>query len=78
MSAFEEDIEDIAAVAEYLTRELGYTIDLVIGHSKGSVAGMRWVMTTDIGKRVRGYVNIAGRYRMDASLNFSHHFLVLP
>ena len=52
MSAFEEDVEDIQVVVEYLMRELGYIVDLLIGHSKGSVAGMRWLITAEEGKLV--------------------------
>jgi len=65
MAAFPDDVEDIQAVADYLIRELGYVIDLVIGHSKGSVAGMRWVCTSPQATSVRGYVNVSGRYRME-------------
>ncbi len=65
MAAFPDDVEDIQVVADYLIRELGYVIDLVIGHSKGSVAGMRWVCTSPQAASVRGFVNVSGRYRME-------------
>lgn len=65
MSAFDEDEVDLRAVASYLTTELGYTIDLVIGHSRGSVVALRWLCTSEEGKGARGYVNASGRYRME-------------
>lgn len=72
MGAFSEDVEDIQTVTEYLARELGYVIDIVIGHSKGSVAGMRWASTSPQASSLRGFVNISGRYRMEASLKFGN------
>ncbi|KAG9006117.1 hypothetical protein FRB94_000942 [Tulasnella sp. JGI-2019a] len=60
-----DDVEDIKAVVRYLTTVLGYTVALVIGHSRGSVTGMKWASTTAEGSAILGYVNVAGRYRME-------------
>jgi len=65
MGGFLRDVEDIRVVVAYLVREYGYQIDLVIGHSRGSVSGLRWMCTTEEGNKVRGYVNVSGRYRME-------------
>jgi len=59
-----DDVVDIQVVVDYLTKEFGYVIDLVVGHSRGSVAGMLWLCQADEAKHVRGYVNVSGRYRM--------------
>jgi len=62
----DDDILDIHVVVEHLTKQLGYVLDLIIGHSRGSVAGMLWLCrypVTETGS-VRGYVNVSGRYRM--------------
>jgi len=67
MAAFPNDVEDIQVVAEYLIKEFGYVINLVIGHSKGSVAGMRWVCTSPQAESVRGFANVSGRYRMECT-----------
>lgn len=52
---------------DYLTSQLGYVIDLLVGHSRGSVVGMLWLCKHRDGaaKSVRGYVNVSGRYRME-------------
>ena len=54
---------------QHLTREYGYVIDLVVGHSRGSVAGLIWLCRypkEEMGT-VRGFVNVSGRYRMSVS-----------
>ncbi|KAH8114553.1 ectomycorrhiza-regulated esterase [Phellopilus nigrolimitatus] len=64
MSALDEDLEDLQVVTQHLSETFGYIINLIIGHSRGSVVAMRWLCTTE-GKRVRGFVNVSGRYRME-------------
>jgi hypothetical protein len=64
------DVEDIRIVAAYLTTVYGYVIDLVVGHSRGAIASMNWVATSEEGKGVTGYVNVAGRYRLEVSFQF--------
>jgi alpha-beta hydrolase superfamily lysophospholipase len=59
------DVEDVRVVVAYLTQEYGYKIDLLVGHSRGSVVAIRWLCTSDEGKNVGGFVNMAGRYKMD-------------
>ncbi|KAH8104526.1 Alpha/Beta hydrolase protein [Cristinia sonorae] len=61
---FNTDVEDLTAVVAYLTSQFGYTIDLLVGHSRGVVDAFRWICTAEEGKNVRGFVNVSGRYRM--------------
>lgn len=65
LGGFLDDVVDISAVVEYLVKEFGYQIDLVIGHSRGVVSGLRWMCISEEGKNVRGFVNVSGRYRME-------------
>lgn len=65
----ELEVIDLHVVAEYLMKEYGYVIDLLVGHSKGSVVAMLWLCTypkSETGS-VRGYVNISGRYRVEVN-----------
>ncbi|TFY69559.1 hypothetical protein EVJ58_g350 [Rhodofomes roseus] len=66
LAGFEDDIQDLGVVVQYLTREYGYVIDLLVGHSRGSVAGLHWLSRypKEETSSVRGYVNASGRYRM--------------
>ncbi|EMD39974.1 hypothetical protein CERSUDRAFT_112216 [Gelatoporia subvermispora B] len=59
-----DDVEDIEAAVAYLHEHYGYVVDLVVGHSRGSVMGMYWVSISKAARHVRGYVNASGRYRM--------------
>ncbi len=63
-----KDLEDIQTVADYLSTTYGYTIKLVIGHSRGSIVSFRWLSTTQDGRNVPAFVNISGRYRMTVSI----------
>jgi len=63
-SILADDVEDVRVVVAYLTQEYGYKIDLLIGHSRGSIAAMRWLCTSNEGKHVGGFVNVSARYRM--------------
>ncbi|KAL5482749.1 hypothetical protein ACEPAI_9343 [Sanghuangporus weigelae] len=65
MGALDEDLEDLHIVVQYLQKTFGYVVDLIVGHSRGSIVAMRWLSTTEEGTRVRGFVNVAGRYRME-------------
>jgi len=62
--AIAEDVEDLVVVVKYLTTELGYEVDLLVGHSRGSVVALHWLCTSAEGQRVGGMVNVSGRYRM--------------
>ncbi|KAJ8523255.1 hypothetical protein ONZ45_g286 [Pleurotus djamor] len=62
--AIHEDIEDIKLVVEHLKTKYGYVIDLVVGHSRGSIAGFHWMCTSPEGLSVGAFVNASGRYRM--------------
>ncbi|KAG8983357.1 hypothetical protein FRB90_006093, partial [Tulasnella sp. 427] len=61
---FVNDVEDINAVVAYLKAQYGYRVDLVVGHSRGSIVGIRWMCTAPEARDVSGYVNLSGRYRM--------------
>ena len=58
---------DLKVVVEYLKSSYGYVIDLVVGHSRGSIVAMRWICTTEDGRKISGFVNASGRYRMAVS-----------
>ncbi|KAJ7600261.1 Alpha/Beta hydrolase protein [Mycena floridula] len=62
--ALRNDVEDLVVVTRYLEQQYGYSVDLIVGHSRGSIAAMSWICTTEAGKKVSGFVNVAGRYRM--------------
>jgi pimeloyl-ACP methyl ester carboxylesterase len=70
LGGFADDVADIRIVVSHLTRKLGYKIALVVGHSRGSVAGLTWMCTSEEGLSVLGYVNCSGRYRMEVCLAF--------
>ncbi|KAF5382679.1 hypothetical protein D9615_003055 [Tricholomella constricta] len=55
--ALEDDMVDLSVVVEYLKATYGYVIDLVVGHSRGSLIAMRWLCTTEDGRNVSGFVN---------------------
>ncbi|KAG6919610.1 hypothetical protein DXG01_003474 [Tephrocybe rancida] len=44
--ALEEDLVDLEVVVEYLKSTYGYIVDLVVGHSRGSLVGIRWACTS--------------------------------
>lgn len=67
MGALHEDLEDLQVVVQYLSRVYGYIVDLLVGHSRGSVVAMRWLCEAEEAKNVRGFVNASGRYRMEVS-----------
>lgn len=64
---FAEDVQDLQAAVAFLRRTYGYEIDMVVGHSRGSVVGIHWLCKSEEGKRVSTMVNVSGRYRMDVS-----------
>ncbi|KAF8574331.1 ectomycorrhiza-regulated esterase [Ramaria rubella] len=65
MSYFENDLADLRAVVAFLTSQLGYTIDVVIGHSRGSLIAYKWICTAPEGQTVSAFVNVSARYRME-------------
>ncbi|TRM56950.1 Alpha/Beta hydrolase protein [Schizophyllum amplum] len=62
--ALDDDVADLAAVVAYLRGHLGYRIALLVGHSRGSIVGFRWMCTAPEAQEVDGFVNVSGRYRM--------------
>ncbi len=63
----EDEVVDISVVVDYLEKTFGYQVDLIVGHSRASIVAFRWLCTTEAGKKVSGFVNISGRYRMHVS-----------
>ncbi|KAJ7465127.1 Alpha/Beta hydrolase protein [Mycena latifolia] len=63
----QNDVEDLSVVAKYLQTVYGYVIDLVVGHSRGSLVGMRWLSTAPEARSVNAFINVSGRYRMNAA-----------
>ncbi len=70
----EDEVADISVVVDYLAKTFGYQVDLIVGHSRGSLVAMRWLCTTEGGKKVSGFVNVSGRYRMHVSLSILKRF----
>lgn len=68
-------MEDLQAVVDHLKDEFGYVVDLVIGHSRGSIVGFRWIATSEDGKKAAAFVNVSGRYRMEVR-NSTHRLSV--
>lgn len=65
VGALMNDVADIEVVVAYLVKEYGYVVDLLVGHSRGVISSLRWMCTSEEAKNVRGFVNVAGRYRLD-------------
>ncbi|KAI0049418.1 ectomycorrhiza-regulated esterase [Auriscalpium vulgare] len=68
-AGFAEDLQDLRVVVKYLSDNYGYEVDLLVGHSRGSVVALHWLCTSEEGKRVGGIVNVSGRYRMERVLH---------
>ncbi|KAF8968918.1 Alpha/Beta hydrolase protein [Flammula alnicola] len=62
--ALADDLVDLQAVVDYLKSTYGYVIELLVGHSRGSIVAFRWIATTEDGRKVSAFVNASGRYRM--------------
>jgi uncharacterized protein len=62
-----EDVIDLQVVVEYLKSKFGYKIDMLVGHSRGSVVAFHWICKTEDGRNVSTMVNVSGRYRMPVS-----------
>ncbi|KAH8822556.1 ectomycorrhiza-regulated esterase [Flagelloscypha sp. PMI_526] len=62
-----EDVEDLEAVVAYLKNSFGYVIDMLVGHSRGSVVALRWMCTAPEAPHISAVVNVSGRYRMEVN-----------
>ena len=51
-------------MVDYLKITYGYVIELLVGHSRGSIIAFRWLATSEDGQKVGAFVNASGRYRM--------------
>ncbi|KAF9522581.1 ectomycorrhiza-regulated esterase [Crepidotus variabilis] len=67
-----EDIEDLQVVVNFLKHNYDYVIELVVGHSRGSIIAFRWLTTSEDGRNVPAFVNASGRYRMSKILETPH------
>jgi hypothetical protein len=63
----DRDITDISAVVDYLNSTYGYSVELLIGHSRGSITAFRWLSVSEKARTVSSFVNVSGRYRMSVS-----------
>ncbi|KAJ6602228.1 ectomycorrhiza-regulated esterase [Mycena sp. CBHHK59/15] len=63
-----DDVQDLSVVAQYLQTVYGYVIDMLVGHSRGSIVGMRWLCTAAGAGDVTTFINVSGRYRMATPL----------
>ena len=64
---FDDDVVDIEVVVAYLRKEYGYVVDMLVGHSRGSVVSLLWICKhrEDDSMSVTRFVNVSGRYRME-------------
>ncbi|KAL4080798.1 Alpha/Beta hydrolase protein [Scleroderma citrinum] len=63
-AGFADDVQDLVTVVAFLRNTYGYEIDMIVGHSRGSVVGIHWLCTSEEGKHVSAMINVSGRYRM--------------
>ncbi|PFH54047.1 hypothetical protein AMATHDRAFT_73061 [Amanita thiersii Skay4041] len=61
------DAIDIQVVVNYLKQTYGYSIELLVGHSLGSLASFNWICHTNDGQNLPAFINVSGRYRMKVS-----------
>lgn len=71
MSRFGDDVDDVEVVLEYLKREYGYEVGLMVGHSRGSLGGWKWFAEKARGRGGEGeegrlplWVSLGGRWDM--------------
>ncbi|XP_006462461.1 hypothetical protein AGABI2DRAFT_72188 [Agaricus bisporus var. bisporus H97] len=72
--AFHDDLEDIDAVVSYLKAKYGYEIELIVGHSRGSLVAFRWISTTEEGRKVSAFINVSARHRMRVKTEGAQHW----
>ncbi|CAL1713233.1 unnamed protein product [Somion occarium] len=58
------DVADLQLVYDYVTRKLGYAIDLIVAHSRGAITSFIWMCTSADAVNVGGFINVSGRCRM--------------
>lgn len=64
-----DDVEDLAAVVDYLRTKLEYTVEIIIAHSRGGLDGFAWFAkhcpdALPPSLRVPFYVALSARYNM--------------
>ncbi|KAF7971281.1 hypothetical protein HWV62_21528 [Athelia sp. TMB] len=55
-----DDVVDLEVVVAYLKCKFGYKIDLLVGHSRGSVVAQYWICKTEDGRRVSDRMSVWG------------------
>lgn len=69
MARFENDVHDMDVVLAYLREKLSYELDLLVGHSRGSLIGWSWM--AERSKQYNSafgpilWVSLGGRWRME-------------
>jgi len=75
MAGLLDNMSDIQVVAEYMKQNYGYDVAMVVGHSKASIVACKWICSgTEETSKLEMFVNVSGRYRMEASLLLCHCF----
>jgi len=60
----DSDIMDLDLVVKYLKSKYGYTVTMIVSHSRASNGAMRYLCTHGgVAAEVKCFVNVAGRYR---------------
>ncbi|KZT39512.1 hypothetical protein SISSUDRAFT_1045541 [Sistotremastrum suecicum HHB10207 ss-3] len=72
---FEDDLEDLRIVGEYLTKQLGYQIAMIVAHSRATFVSSYWICNSEWAKSVEAFVNVSGRYRMNKIFDRTNHEL---
>ncbi|KIM24729.1 hypothetical protein M408DRAFT_331689 [Serendipita vermifera MAFF 305830] len=75
VGGIDRDVDDIQVVAEYLKQTYDYNVVVVIGHSRGSIAGCKWVCCgSKETLTVQKFVNVSGRYLMGKFRGIMHRY----
>ncbi|KIY68499.1 alpha/beta-hydrolase [Cylindrobasidium torrendii FP15055 ss-10] len=67
--AIDADIEDIQVVVDFLKETYAYVVDIIVGHSRGSISAMHWLCTSPDAASVSAFVNVSSRYRLEKLLD---------
>lgn len=69
MGNLADDVEDLVAVVDYLRTKLEYTVEIIIGHSRGGLVGFAWfakhcpdVLPPSL--RIPFFVGVSARFNM--------------
>ncbi len=70
------DVNDLSSVVHHLHHNEGYTIDLIVGHSRGSMVSWMYLsrskeeLSKDLGEDayVPNFISVSGRWQMEKVL----------